>query len=310
MVMRSTDAGGRTRKRGFAMALTTVALAIGLVLIYLPDMEGAVSQHRFDKKIDEIDAVAGELASGGSRLSDEAAAYSELFSACEAYNRILAGEGQQPNDPFAYSGAGETFSNLGAPDGLVGYLSVPSICCDLPLYFGSTYEHMAQGATIVAGTSVPLGELNSNCVIAAHRGWSGAAMFRDIEELETGDAVTIATPWDTLEYRVESFKVVEPGDTESILIQPGRDMVTLLTCHPYGSNASRYLVYCSRDIGNWEPAVEGGSGVAEASGETRPATLPEIEKGVKRAVSVVLALSLLTFLGRVAVSRLQRKSGR
>ena len=99
-------------------------------------------------------------------------------------------------------------------------------------------------------TSLPLGKLDSNCVIAAHRGYQGIPYFRDIEELKTGDLVIIRNPWERLRYKVTKIKVIDQYDTDKILIQKGKDMITLLTCHPYrGHGKYRYLVYCERDHG-------------------------------------------------------------
>lgn len=99
-------------------------------------------------------------------------------------------------------------------------------------------------------TSLPLGQKDSNCVIAAHRGYQGIPYFRDIEQLKTGDRVIIKNPWETLTYKVTKIKVIDPYDTDQILIHKGKDMVTLLTCHPYrGHGRYRYVVYCMRNHG-------------------------------------------------------------
>ena len=71
-------------------------------------------------------------------------------------------------------------------------------------------------------------------------------MFRDIEDLKPGDEVRVTNPWGTLTYRVRETKVIAPNDIRQILIRKGEDMVTLITCHPYGSSEKRYVVYCDR----------------------------------------------------------------
>lgn len=86
----------------------------------------------------------------------------------------------------------------------------------------------------------------SNVVLAAHRGYRGIPMFRDIEKLKPGDIVSLTTPFDTLTYEVVETTIILPGDIDKILIQPGRDMLTLFTCHPYRQNSHRYVVYCER----------------------------------------------------------------
>ena len=117
----------------------------------------------------------------------------------------------------------------------------------LSLYLGATYKHMADGAAHLSQTSLPIGGENTNCVIAGHRGYNGASYFRYIEKLKVGDVVSITNLWETLTYRVAEIKIIDPHEVKEILIQDGRDLVTLLTCHPYASGGrQRYVVYCER----------------------------------------------------------------
>ena len=94
---------------------------------------------------------------------------------------------------------------------------------------------------------MPLGGENTNTVIAAHRGYYGAEMLRNVQQIQIGDKITMTTPWDTLVYRVCEPKIIQPDDINAVLIQPGRDLLTLTTCHPYTQNTQRYLVIAERD---------------------------------------------------------------
>jgi len=118
----------------------------------------------------------------------------------------------------------------------------------LPLYLGATEENMRRGSVQLTETSLPIGGNNANCVIAGHRGYHGAAMFRDIEKLQLGDEIYITNPWDKLTYRVYELDIIDPTDTHKVMIQEGRDLVTLITCHPYRQNYQRYIVYAERVI--------------------------------------------------------------
>src|SRR5699024_8053063 len=84
----------------------------------------------------------------------------------------------------------------------VGYLSIEAMDLELPLYLGASDENLDKGAAVLGQTSMPIGGTNSNCVIAAHRGWKGIPMFRDIELLQPGDKVILTNLWETLEYQV------------------------------------------------------------------------------------------------------------
>ena len=96
-------------------------------------------------------------------------------------------------------------------------------------------------------TSLPIGGTNTNCVISGHRGWNGAAYFLNIPNLKNGDIITITNLWETLTYQVVEKKIIKPHEVEAIRIQQGRELVTLLTCHPPETGGrERYLVFCER----------------------------------------------------------------
>ena len=130
---------------------------------------------------------------------------------------------------------------------MIAALWVPRLDLDLPVYLGASTENMARGGALLGQTSMPLGGANTNTVIAAHRGYYGAEMLRNVQQIQIGDKITLTTPWETLTYRVCELKIIQPDDINAILIQPGRDLLTLTTCHPYTQNTQRYLVIAERD---------------------------------------------------------------
>jgi len=170
-----------------------------------------------------------------------------LYELMVRYNMELYASGQSGlTDAFSYQQVDFSLIRFGFDEEMIGYLSIPKMNIELPIYLGADRENMAKGAAHLAQTSLPVGGINTNTVIAAHRGMKTAAMFRDIEELEIGDEVTITNFCGTLRYRVAEIKIINPTNIEAILIQPGRDLVTLITCHPYRHNYQRYVVYCER----------------------------------------------------------------
>lgn len=117
----------------------------------------------------------------------------------------------------------------------------------MPVYLGASDTHLAAGAAVLGNTSAPIGGANTNCVIAGHRGWRGADYFRHIDRLQVGDTITLTNLWKTLTYTVADIQIIQPHEVEKIKIQPNRDLLTLLTCHPYASGGrQRYVVYCVR----------------------------------------------------------------
>ena len=174
--------------------------------------------------------------------------YQALWDAMVSYNDAIWEEKQAGLcDPWAYQQPSFTLGEYGLEEEVFGVLSIPALDLEMPLYLGATASHMADGAAHLSQTSLPIGGRNTNCVIAGHRGWNGADYFRYITDLQPGDEVMITNLWETLTYRVTDTRIILPNEVEQILIQEGRDMITLLTCHPYASGGKqRFLIFCDR----------------------------------------------------------------
>ena len=181
----------------------------------------------------------------------------ELLSRMEAYNQRLTEEGQKEiSDAWSYGGDAFQMEDSGLEEGMIGYLTIPAMEVELPLYVGASEENLQKGAAVLVETSMPVGGASTNCVIAGHRGYKGIPMFREIEALQPGDRIKITNPWETLEYEVVKFIVTSPDDVQVIKIVPGADLVTLITCHPYTLNYERYVVFCVRVQEGEEPEEE------------------------------------------------------
>lgn len=173
--------------------------------------------------------------------------FSDLHDEMQAYNEELVISGQNIMDAWNYEQAPSEF-DLSLLDGAIGYIEIPDMKVRLPLYLGASGENLAKGAAVLSGTSMPIGGESTNCVIAGHRGWRGSAYFQYIENMEIGSLVYITNPWETLTYQVTGTDIVTPSNVDCTKIQEGKDMVTLISCHPYvlGGGAYRYLVFCER----------------------------------------------------------------
>ena len=132
--------------------------------------------------------------------------------------------------------------DYGYAENIIGTIQIPRMEIELGLYLGANSENMAKGAAIFGMTSLPLGRESENVVIAGHRGWRGAPMFREIQKLQIDDPIYVTTPWQTLVYRVFEIRIVTPEDNTWCKIQHGRTLISLMTCHPYGQNYQRYIV--------------------------------------------------------------------
>ena len=174
--------------------------------------------------------------------------YPELLAALQEYNRQLYAE-KQCNlvDIEACEEPAADLTAYGIEDEIIGVLEIPTMELTMPFYLGASEAHLAAGAAVLGNTSAPIGGNSTNCVIAGHRGWKGADYFRRIDRLAVGDTVTLTNLWETLTYTVADIRIIQPHEVEKIKIQPNRDLLTLITCHPYASGGrQRFVVYCER----------------------------------------------------------------
>ena len=174
--------------------------------------------------------------------------HAELYAAMQQYNSRIFDEHQKGlSDAWAYEEPSFYLEDYGLEEAVFGVITIDKLELEMPIFLGATYNHMAQGVAHLSQTSIPIGGKNTNSVLAGHRGWGGAKYFRYITDLVPGDEVRITNLWETMTYRVCQTQIIEPNDVEAIHIKPGRELITLLTCHPYASGGrQRYLVICER----------------------------------------------------------------
>lgn len=246
------------------IALMCLVFLAGLGILLYPYIHGAVVDkeisdkaqsflNRQETKPAETDPAEGDPSGQGADLPEktESRPYQELWNAMTECNaEIFRNEQADLTGPWAYEKPSFDLSEYGIEDEVFGVISIPTMDLRMPIYLGATYDHMAMGTAHLSQTSQPIGGMNTNCVIVGHRGWGGAPYFRYIDKLQIGDTVTVTNLWETLTYEVVEIKIVQPDDIKAVLIQPGRELLTLLTCHPYASGGrQRYLVFCERVYG-------------------------------------------------------------
>ncbi len=168
----------------------------------------------------------------------------EMLSAARAYNEQI----NEESIPDAFSirdgiedADYEALLNVEA-DGMMGYVEIPVIGQTIPIYHYTTEESLKKGAGHLFGSSLPIGGENTHAVISAHRGLPSAKLFTDLNLVKEGDVFYIHILDETLAYEVDQILTVEPEETESLAIQEGEDLVTLVTCTPYAVNTQRLLV--------------------------------------------------------------------
>ena len=244
------------RRKGILMTLLFLwVYLVGMGILLYPAINNYYTGKRMESSVESFHGTSPTESGTDSTEATQAAQktepptpYPELLEMLEAYNRELYEDDQSKLSSLAATEQpGVLFSVSGQTGDVFGVLSIPRLELEMPLYLGATDKHMADGAAQLGQTSIPIGGENTNAVIAGHRGYNGAPYFRYVPELRIGDSVDITNLWGTLHYSVVETKIIQPNDIDAIKIQPGRDLITLLTCHPYASGGrQRFLVICER----------------------------------------------------------------
>ncbi len=167
----------------------------------------------------------------------------------EAYNRSLVpGTAGESYSQAALLAASEDYASQLDPggSGIMGYVEIPKISVNLPIYHGSDDETLERGTGHLLGSSLPVGGENTHSVITGHSGMAAQKMFTDLEQLEPGDVFYLRVLDEVLAYQVREINTVLPHETSLLGISPGEDLCTLVTCTPTGVNTHRLLVTGSR----------------------------------------------------------------
>lgn len=220
-----------------SLLLAALLAVVGVCLLLWPLVHGS-----------RLESQSTQTAQIFLQQQEDAPRHSELLAELQSYNRQLYAKRQ--SDLTSLEACQEPAIDLaayGIEDEVFGVLEIPAMGLELPVYLGASDEHLAQGAAVLGQTSVPIGGDNTNAVIAGHRGWQGADYFRHIDRLQVGDTVQLTNLWETLTYEVVDTAIIQPHEVEKIKLQPNRDLLTLLTCHPYASGGKqRYVMWCER----------------------------------------------------------------
>lgn len=211
----------------------------GLSLLLYPFVANQWNNYRQKQLISSYEqTVSQKEASNGIDYDAE-------LKKAEAYNEALL-----PSilpDSFAIADASEEdqiyMNTLNiAGDEMMGIVEIPKIDIKLPIYHTTEEDVLKQAAGHLEGSSLPIGGKSTHAVISAHRGLPSASLFTDLDQLKKGDHFLIHVLNETLCYEVDKISVVKPEETSSLAVKEGEDLVTLLTCTPYGVNTERLLV--------------------------------------------------------------------
>lgn len=226
------------KKKAGNLVICIIFLA-GLSLLLYPFVANQWNNYRQKQLISGYEQVVSE------KEAAEGIDYDAERKKAEDYNEALL-----PcvlPDSFALaesSGVDPVYMNTLniAGDEMMGSVEIPKIDIKIPIYHTTEEEVLNKGAGHLEGSSLPVGGANTHAVISAHRGLPSASLFTDLDQLKEGDHFLIHVLNETLCYEVDKISVVKPEDTSALAVEDGQDLVTLLTCTPYGVNTERLLV--------------------------------------------------------------------
>ena len=200
------------------LIVSLIVILYPLIANYLSEKNRSLIETQYTEAIEQMDTTA----------LDEARAEAE------EYNKTLV---TIPEKPYT----NDTLLNV-REDGLMGYVEIPAIGVNLPIYHGTEESTLDRGVGHLLGSSLPVGGAGTHCVLTGHSGLAGQKMFSDLNLLKAGDLFFLRVMGQTLAYKVVDIYTVLPEDTGKLTIDAGRDLCTLVTCTPYGVNSHRLLL--------------------------------------------------------------------
>ncbi len=247
------------------------------VYFLYPAISNAVNEHYNESRIDEYNNNVDSI----SR-----AEINQYFSLAEKYNTALATDVSDGSHDVSVLSQYESILDL--DDGVMGYVEIPSISVRLPVYHGESEDVLTKGAAHLEHTSFPIGGENTHACISAHCGFPSQKFFDDIDELKEGDEIFVSVLDRTLKYAVTGTDVVDPDDSEKLEIVKNKDMLTLVTCYPYGINSHRLLVHAERVP-------------YEAATADSPATVSQISRSESQSYQVQSVITSIVIITVVVV---------
>lgn len=231
------------RKNSLSKIILILMLLIGLSLLLYPSVADYWNSFTQSQAIINYAEQVAHL---------DTEQYDHIWQDAFAYNASLVG---RRNDYLLSDEQRSEYNRLlnVAGNGIMGYIEIPSIGVELPIYHGTADSALAVAIGHLEWTSLPVGGADSHCVVSGHRGLPSAKLFTDLDHLALGDYFLLRILDETLTYEVDQIRIVEPTQTDDLLIQEGKDLCSLVTCTPYGINSHRLIVRGHR-IENLEQA--------------------------------------------------------
>ena len=232
MAKQSPAGKGKTEKKSPVTIILVVVMLVGLAIMAYPSVSDWWNSFHASRAIESYSQTVD---------STDTRELEEMLQAAREYNQSLG----YKDNPYRMEKAElERYNSLLniSGSGLIGYIRIPSINVNVPVYHGTEESILQVAAGHLDWTALPVGGVGTHCVVSGHRGLPSARLFTDLDKLREGDRFTVTVLSQTLTYEVDKIRIVTPNETDDLLPQSGMDLCTLLTCTPLGINSHRMLV--------------------------------------------------------------------
>ena len=220
------------KKSSFVTAILIAALLAGALLLLYPTVSDYWNSFHQSRAI----------ASDAEQVADlDDTTYDQIWADARAYNETLDNSTSRFVMTEEQKKIYEALLNI-ADNGVMGYIEIPKIKCNLPIYHGTDEAVLQIAIGHVQGSSLPAGGESTHCVLSGHRGLPSAKLFSDLDQLTEGDVFLLRVLDETLTYEVDQIRTVLPDELDDLAIEEGKEYCTLVTCTPYGINSHRLLV--------------------------------------------------------------------
>lgn len=276
----------RNKSDKILLIISIILILGGLVIFLYPTVSNYLAEKNQVEIIREYEEMIVQI--------DENQINEEMQKA-KTYNENLSGE--PVHDPFV-AGSGyalpENYKevlNL-SEDGVMAYIEIPKISVYLPIYHGTSNEVLEKGVGHIQSTSIPIGGISTHSVLTGHTGLPSAELFTRLDELVVGDIFYIHVLNEVLTYKIYETKVILPDEIDELQITSGRDLITLVTCTPYGVNTHRLLVKAERTEYEEYVADEKEINTDNSNSENKEEKNYYIE-GIKIGISIFIAINII-----------------
>lgn len=283
------------------LIIAVIFIIVGTGIFLYPSISNYFAEKNHVEAIRNYDKIVAGIEEDSIKEEKEKA---------QTYNENLSGD--PVHDPFVF-GSGyalpENYKEVlnFSEDGIMGYIQIPKISVDLPIYHGTSEEVLEKGVGHIQNTSVPIGGSSTHSVLTGHTGLPNAELFTRLDELVVGDVFYIHILNERLAYKVYEIKVVLPDNIDELRITSGEDLVTLVTCTPYGVNSHRLLVKAERV----EDYIENNGNTTEASNNSNTINNVETKKnnkqyyltGIQIGTVILIIVIITTLIVEIIIKR-------